>query len=109
MNSPIPLLTPKPGHVPDVLVVDYDYVSPAGMEEVGVYNAVKCLHDGPDIIWSQRHGGLWMVTSAEDICFVLANYEIFSPEELMIPRTLIPLITPPIAVDATVKQPTRGG
>src|SRR3546814_8816731 len=75
MNSPIPLLTPKPGHVPDELVVDYDYVRPAGMEEVGVYNAVKRLHDGPDIIWSPRHGGHWMVTRAEDIRFVQENYE----------------------------------
>src|SRR3546814_11648343 len=109
MNSPIPLLTPKPGHVPDELVVDYDYVRPAGMEEVGVYNAVKRLHDGPDIIWSPRHGGHWMVTRAEDIRFVQENYEIFSHEEFMIPRTLMPLNPLPLAVDPPRSEERRVG
>lgn len=99
MNSPVPLLTPKPDHVPAELVVDYDYIRPDGLEEVGVYKAVKRLHDGPDIIWSPRHGGHWMVTRAEDVKFVQLNYEIFSHEEFMIPRTLMPLKPLPLAVD----------
>ncbi|MGQ2931090.1 MAG: hypothetical protein ACT6Q3_11495, partial [Sphingopyxis sp.] len=99
MNNPVPLLTPKPDHVPAELVVDYDYIRPDGLEEVGVYKAVKRLHDGPDIIWSPRHGGHWMVTRAEDVKFVQLNYEIFSHEEFMIPRTLMPLKPLPLAVD----------
>lgn len=99
MNSPIPILTSRPDHVPADRVVDYDYINPPGMAEVGVYNAVKRLHDGPDIIWSPRHGGHWMVTRAEDVRFVQENYEIFSHEEFMIPRTLMPLKPLPLAVD----------
>ncbi|MEZ5708321.1 MAG: cytochrome P450 [Blastomonas sp.] len=99
MSQPIPELTPRPDHVPEELVVDYDYIRPEGMEEVGVYSAVKRLHDGPDIIWSPRHGGHWMVTRAEDVRFVQENYEIFSHEEFMIPRTLMPLKPLPLAVD----------
>lgn len=95
----VPALTPKPDHVPDSLVVDHDYIHPAGMEEVGVYEAVKRLHSGPAIIWSPRHGGHWMVTRAEDVKFVQENYEIFSHEEFMIPRTLMPLKPLPLAVD----------
>ena len=95
----VPVLTPKPDHVPDELVVDYDYIRPAGMEEEGVYEAVKRLHSGPDIIWSPRHGGHWMVTRAEDVKFVQENYEVFSHEEFMIPRALMPLKPLPLAVD----------
>src|SRR3546814_7399585 len=40
-----------------------------------------------------------MVTRAEDIRFVQENYEIFSHEEFMIPRTLMPLKPLPLAVD----------
>lgn len=98
MTTP-PVLTPKPEHVPDAVVVDYDYVHPAGLAEVGVYNAVKRLHAGPDIIWTPRHGGHWLVTRAEDVRFVQENYEIFSHEEFMIPRTLMPLKPLPLAVD----------
>src|SRR3546814_2996287 len=40
-----------------------------------------------------------MVTRAEDIRFVQENYEIFSHEEFMIPRTPMPLKPLPLAVD----------
>ena len=93
------LLTPKPDHVPDHLVVDHDYVDLADMAELGVYAASKRLHDGPDIIWSPRHGGHWLVTRAEDVKFVQENYEVFSHEEFMIPRLLNPFKVVPLSVD----------
>lgn len=99
MTAAPPPLTPRPDHVPEELVVDHDYVNLAGMEELGVYRAAKRLHDGPDIIWSPRHGGHWMVTRAEDVKFVQENYEIFSHEEFMIPRVLMPFKPVPLAVD----------
>jgi cytochrome P450 len=92
-------LSPKPDHVPDDLVVDHDYVNLAGMAELGVYAASKRLHDGPDIFWTPRHGGHWMVTRAEDVKFVQENYAIFSHEEFMIPRVLMPFKPIPLAVD----------
>jgi cytochrome P450 len=91
-------LTAKPDHVPDELVFDYDYVNPRGMAELGYYAAIKTLHNGPDIIWSPRYGGHWVMTRAEDIRLAQQNYEIFSHEELFIPRTsaqLVPLTTDP--------------
>ena len=99
MTGTVPLLTPKPDHVPEDRVVDFDYIRPAGMEQVGVYRAMKRLHDGPDIVWTPRHGGHWLVTRAEDVRFVQENYEIFSHEEFMIPRALMPLKPIPLAVD----------
>lgn len=99
MASTIPLLTPRPDHVPEDRVVDFDYVHPAGMDEVGVYRAMKRLHDGPEIIWSPRYGGHWLVTRAEDVRFVQNNYEIFSHEEFMIPRQLMAFKPVPLAID----------
>lgn len=99
MSGAVPALTPRPDHVPEALVVDHDYVNLAGMAELGVYQAAKRLHEGPDIIWSPRHGGHWMVTRAEDVKFVQENYEIFSHEEFMIPRVLMPFRPVPLAVD----------
>lgn len=92
-------LAPKPSHVPSGLVVDFDYVSPKGMEELGVYGAMQQLHNGPDIVWTPRHGGHWLVTRAEDIRFVQENYQIFSHEIFMIPRELQVFKPVPLAVD----------
>ena len=99
MNASIPVLTPKPDHVPADRVVDWDYVNPAGLAEKGVYGAAKVLHERPDIIWSPRYGGHWMVTRAEDVRFIQNNYEIFSHEEFMIPRQLMAFKPVPLAVD----------
>ena len=99
MSGTSPALTAKPDHVPDELVTDFDYVRPTGLEELGVYRAMKRLHDGPDIIWSPRYGGHWLVTRAEDVRFVQNNYEIFSHEEFMIPRQLMAYRPVPLAVD----------
>lgn len=99
MNSAQPAFAPKPSHVPDDVVVDFDYIHPAGMDELGVYGAMKRLHDGPDIVWSPRHGGHWLVTRAEDVRFVQENYEVFSHEIFMIPRELQRFRPVPLAVD----------
>ncbi|MHA0319745.1 hypothetical protein ACXY7D_16095 [Sphingomonas melonis] len=62
---------PKPPHVPEDLVVDYDYRHPAGMDNgEDVYTALSRLQRGPDIVWTPRNGGHWIVTRAEDIKFI---------------------------------------
>jgi len=102
MNEPVATnskLAPQPDHVPDELVVDFDYVHPKGLDELGVYGAVKRLHQGPDIIWSPRHGGHWVMTRAADVRFVQENYEIFSHEIFMIPRELQQFKSVPVTVD----------
>lgn len=93
------VLATIPAHVPPELVVDFDYIHPAGLEELGVYRAIKRLHDGPDIVWTPRHGGHWLVTRAEDVRFVQNNYEVFSHEEFMIPRERQVFRPVPLAVD----------
>lgn len=91
---------PKPAHVPDELVVDFDYLHPAGMERgEDVYTAWSHLQDGPDIVWTPRNGGHWIVTRGEDIKFIQENFQVFSHETFTIPRGATPVIMPPITVD----------
>lgn len=99
MTDSLTELAPRPPHVSKELVVDFDYMNPAGLHEVGVYQAMKKLHDGPDIIWSPRYGGHWMVTRAEDIQFVQENYQVFSHEIFIIPRQLQHVRPLPLAID----------
>lgn len=90
----------KPDHVPDELVVDFDYIYPAGIEGGDVYKALKQVQEtGPEIFWTPRNGGHWVVTRAEDIRWVQENYQIFSHEVFNIPRGIVPVIMPPLTVD----------
>ncbi|GAC1572106.1 MAG: hypothetical protein NVS3B5_00760 [Sphingomicrobium sp.] len=91
---------PVPDHVPSELVVDFDYLHPPGMADgENVYTAWKRLHEGPDIVWTSRNGGHWLLTRGEDIKFVQENYETFSHEVFTIPRGSSPIHMPPLTVD----------
>lgn len=90
---------PTPAHVPPELVVDFDYLRPPGIDEGDVYTAWDRLHDGPDIIWTPRNGGHWILTRGEDIKYVQENFEVFSHEVFTIPRGSSPIRMPPLTVD----------
>src|SRR5262249_9075406 len=76
----------SPAHVPPELVVDFDYMHPPGVESGDVYAAWGRLHSGPDIVWTNRNGGHWILTRAADMKWVQETHEIFSHEEFLIPR-----------------------
>ena len=59
-------LAPRPDHVPEDRVIDFDYMNPelAGDD---VYTALKRLHTGKDILWSPRNGGHWIAGRADDV------------------------------------------
>ena len=65
-------------HVPDHLVVEFDHYNlPGGSEDVHLaYHAFQQM--GPDIFWTPRNGGHWVITRAEDIKVVESDYERFS-------------------------------
>jgi cytochrome P450 len=92
-------LVPRPPHVPESHVIDYDYMHPHGLDEKDVYQLIKRLHDGPDIQWTPRNGGHWIVTRAEDVRWVQENFSIFSHEVFFIPRGAVPVRMPPLTVD----------
>jgi len=87
-----------PAHVDPALVVDFDYMNPAGIEEGDVYKALGRLHDGPDIVWTPRYGGHWVATRAEDIKWIQESWRIFSNTEKSPPRGSCPFM-PPITFD----------
>jgi cytochrome P450 len=88
-----------PAHVDPQLVVDFDYLHLPGLDEHGdVYRAWRTLHAGPDIVWTPRYGGHWILTRGEDIKWAQETHEILSHEEIAVPRGSSPYM-PPITVD----------
>jgi len=91
-------VAPRPG-IPAGHIVDFDYFRPEAEPGEDVYVALKRLHDAPDVTWTPRNGGHWMVTRADDIRWVRATHEIFSHEEIMIPRGATSTKMPPVTAD----------
>jgi cytochrome P450 len=85
--------------VPSACVVDFDYFHPDGLDRDDIYAVLKRLHDKPDILWTPRYGGHWIVTRAEDVRWIRQEAMIFSHEEFMIPRGLYNRLMPPTNVD----------
>jgi cytochrome P450 len=90
---------PRPSHVPAERVVDFDYFHPQGLDRDDVYTVLKRLHDKPDILWTPRYGGHWIVTRSEDVRWIRQEAMLFSHEEFVIPRGLYHRLMPPTNVD----------
>lgn len=88
---------PIPAHVPAELVRDFDFMQ-AGAEE-DLYAWWAKLHDGPDIFFTPRHGGHWVTTRHEDISHVLENYDVFSSQQMTVPKGTHQFPSPPIMYD----------
>src|SRR4051794_16870203 len=100
-------LAPVPPHVDPRLVVDFDYLEPPGLAQHGdIYAAWGTLHAGPDIVWTPRHGGHWILTRAEDIKWAQEAHEIFSHQEISVPRGAGGVL-PPATLDPPDNVPYR--
>ena len=84
-------MAPVPAHVPANLVYDFDLYNAAGLDE-DFHLAINKLHDPhvPEIFWTPRNGGHWVLTRGEDIHKVFADYEHFSNHALTVPRQSAP-------------------
>ena len=85
---------PIPSHVPPQLVFDFDVYNAAGPGE-DFHLAIKRLHDAdvPEVFWTPRQGGHWVLTRGDDIYKAFADYEHFSSaHSLTVPKST----TPPI-------------
>ncbi len=83
-----------PAHVDPALVVDFDYINPAGLDESDVFTAFARLHQGPDIVWTPRYGGHWIATRGEDIQWIQERHELFSNAEKNVPKGSFPSMPP---------------
>ena len=84
---------PVPAHVPPGLVFDFDVYNAAGPDQ-DFHLAIKRLHepDVPEVFWTPRHGGHWVLTRAEEIHKVFADYEHFSNHALTVPKSTAPTV-----------------
>ena len=84
---------PVPAHVPANLVFDFDVYNPPGADE-DFHRAIKRLHDPdvPEVFWTPRQGGHWVLTRGEDIHKIFADYEHFSNHALTVPSSTQPAV-----------------
>lgn len=103
MQEQVIELAPKPAHVPQELVRDFDFYDLPGSEDdiQAAYAAVQRAN--PDIFWTPRNGGHWVATRYEDITAMQRDTTRFSNASVTLPRApegtplQIPLeIDPPI-------------
>ena len=65
--------TQIPAHVPEELVVDFDYFAPEGSDR-DPFLALAPLRERPAFFWTPCNGGHWVATRGGDIKDILAGY-----------------------------------
>ncbi|MGE3594150.1 MAG: cytochrome P450 [Dehalococcoidia bacterium] len=78
----------RPEHVPESLVVDFDYYNPPGAE-LDYHEAWAALRSQcpSSLIWTPRNGGHWIPLEGRLIFEVLADNENFSTHVVSLPET----------------------
>lgn len=99
MHAEAATVTPKPEHVPETLVMDFDiYHDPRLLSDVHAgYRQLQL--DAPDVFWTRHNGGHWMITRHDLIQQVMRDFEHFSNKELEVPKTESPFVAIPINLD----------
>jgi cytochrome P450 len=96
-----------PAHVPANLVFDFDiYADPRVGDDVqGSY--AEAIEAAPDIFFTPRNGGHWMVRRFEAISEIVKDPEHFSVREMQIPRVPNPPVFIPLSLDPPQNIPYR--
>ena len=82
------VMSSKPAHVPRELVVDFDFNSINSLDGAceDIHAAyVKLIEASPDIFWTPRNGGHWVITRADDIIPILTDATRFSNRHITLP------------------------
>jgi cytochrome P450 len=77
---------PVPAHVPPALVVDFDLWNIPGSDEDAQLAMRAVQQASPDVFWTPRNGGHWVVTRAEDIDVLQRDVSRFSNECYVVPK-----------------------
>lgn len=87
---------PRPKHVPEALVVDFDIYALAAQGNDLHATLAAIQQANPDIFWTPRNGGHWVVTRANDIELIQRDYAHFSNRRVSVPPAppQIPLAIP---------------
>jgi cytochrome P450 len=71
---------PKPAHVPDALVYDFDYFKDPGLQ-TDPHGRIQQMHqEAPPVFWTPRQGGHWVALSYEANFDLGRDWETFSSE-----------------------------
>src|SRR5581483_7825072 len=94
-----------PDHISPDRVFDFDiYGDPRIKEDVqGSY--AKVLEHAPDVFWTPRNGGHWIVKRFDAISEICKTPEIFSCREMQVPRVPDPPILIPLSLDPPENVP----
>ena len=96
-----------PAHVGDDAVFDFDIYSDARLTE-DLHRGFKSLHgEAPDIFFTPRHGGHWVVTRFDLISQIMRDSEHFSNAKMDIPRIDSPFVMIPLNLDPPDHAPYR--
>lgn len=103
-------LVAQPDHVPDELVRDFDPYNLPGLVDGysddihALWKTVQDTH--PDIFWTPRNGGHWVVTRYAEMAKLTTDTDRFSSLEPFVPKGIIPH-TGPNQMDAPEHGPFR--
>jgi cytochrome P450 len=98
-----------PAHVREELIFDYDYLADYRIDRAGdVQLGYHALHaEAPDIFYSPRNGGFWVITRLDLMSKVLPDTEHFSNRVLEIPRIYSDNLMIPLNLDPPDHLPFR--
>jgi cytochrome P450 len=100
-------LTPVPPHVKPEQVFDFDFYADASFG-AELHASLKQLHEkAPDVFWTPRNGGHWMIIRHAQIAEVVQDPEHFSAREMQIPRIPNPPVFLPLSLDPPANVPYR--
>jgi len=106
MNAAVPLSlspkVPKPAHVPDSAVYDFDAYCDPGLLADPVRRIAEIVKQAPPIFWTPRNGGQWVIQGYEALFNAYRDPETFSsqfmsPEQMKAMMASLPPGTPRIA------------
>lgn len=104
-------LSPRPDHVAAERLFDFDMFNITG-SDTPVDNLhetyARRLHDhAPEVFYTLRNGGHWVITRYDEISQVVRDPEHFSASEQQIPRIENPPVFIPLSLDPPANLPYR--
>ncbi|HTV96096.1 MAG TPA: cytochrome P450 [Steroidobacteraceae bacterium] len=84
MNAAAPLspAVPKPAHVPDAVVYDFDVYRDPGLLTDPAKRIAELAREAPPIFWTPRNGGQWIIRGYEALFNAYRDPETFSSQAM---------------------------
>lgn len=79
-----------PDHVPEDLVIDFDYFAVPGYENDPHLAWKRVQNESPRIFWTPYYGGHWVATRAREMAELEMDHTLFSHTGISIPRSSMP-------------------